>query len=250
MADSTSLKIDRAAKHIVELNEVLRKKRPFTYVVETDTNTHKRSVFRKADEAVVEECAVISGDAVHNLRCALDHVYWEIVAPCLSGNDNPRRVQFPFTQEANRFPEAARQGYAHRAGTGFYCAILKLKAYEEIGGNELLSLIYRLDIIDKHKLLIPTIDYKKMSSDLIKAQVSDFPLNFPAGGFRSVSQDERGTVVPPFTHKFQRKLNIPTDIIFTIWPSGQLTPVIPTLNAMVDMTRETISILRASARSY
>ena len=74
MTDSAILKVDRAAKHVVDLNELFRKNRPFAYVIQTNTQTGERSTFAKHDETVINQAAVICGDVVHNLRTALDHV--------------------------------------------------------------------------------------------------------------------------------------------------------------------------------
>jgi hypothetical protein len=73
MADSAFLKIDRAAKHIEELNELVHQTRPFGYIIETNTETGQRSAFPTKNEAVIDAMALIIGDVVHNLRSALDH---------------------------------------------------------------------------------------------------------------------------------------------------------------------------------
>src|SRR5260370_25078399 len=78
-ADSASLKIERATKHIEELNELLRKTRPFSYTIETNAKTGERSAFPKRNEAAINAVALIIGDIVHNLRSALDHAYWVIL---------------------------------------------------------------------------------------------------------------------------------------------------------------------------
>lgn len=54
MANSANLKVDRAAKHVAELDDLFREQRPFSYILETDLKTGERATFAKKDEAVVE----------------------------------------------------------------------------------------------------------------------------------------------------------------------------------------------------
>jgi len=173
MTNSALLKVSRAAKHVGELNELFQKKRPATFIVKTDTYTGKRSAIGKHDEAVMNEAAVICGDIVHNLRSALDHTYWEIVSPHCTSDKERRNTQFPFTSKANEFLKTLHDGYANRAGTGFYCAMRNLRSHGETGGNEMLFLVREMSNLDKHRLLIPTITYTKIAGDVLKAELPD-----------------------------------------------------------------------------
>jgi hypothetical protein len=212
MTDSAFLKVDRAAKHIDELNELFREKRPFSYVIETNTQTGQRATFAKKNEAVVNAAAVICGDVVHNLRTALDHAYWSIVSPHTTSERDRERVQFPFSKTEAFLRIAIQNRLAHWAGMGLYCALHRLKPHGEKGGNELLYLIHEADLIDKHRLLIPTANYTKLSSDEIRRQVPDFPMNLQHIGMigghrhvvwtnRSVPRDQLGTVRRPRSRK-------------------------------------------------
>src|ERR1700752_3986576 len=134
MTDSAILKVDRAAKHVGELNELLRKKRPFQFTVSTNTKTGERSAFTKRNKAVINEIALINGDAVHNLRSALDHTYWEIVSPHCTSDQERRRVQFPFTSKASEVRKTILDAYGQRAGTGFFAAMMALRPHGEPGG--------------------------------------------------------------------------------------------------------------------
>jgi hypothetical protein len=53
MADSAYLKIDRAAKHIEELSELVHQTRPFGNIIGTNTETGQRLAFPTKNEAVI-----------------------------------------------------------------------------------------------------------------------------------------------------------------------------------------------------
>jgi hypothetical protein len=258
MTISAQLKIDRASKHIIELNELFSKERPFTYILETNTETGERATFAKKNETVIEAAAVICGDAIHNLRSALDHAYWDIVSPLVQEWEL-RNVQFPFSETAARLDVSIKNRLAERVSPTFFKALVDLKPHGELGGNELLYLIHQSDIFDRHKLFIPTGDYTRISSDMIVAQVPDFPFR----GTMGFGQNRRDVVwnVMPLTPAqrimaglgaspiLEKELNVPVDIVFAVGAGPHSRPMIPTLHQLVDITSTTISVLRnASAQ--
>jgi hypothetical protein len=255
MSDSASLKINQATKHIASLNKLFSEQRPFSYIIKTDTNTRERTLFAKKNEAVADCAALICGDAIHNLRTALDHVYWEIVSPVANTDSERRNIQFPFNRTEAQLRIAITQGIAQRVSPVFCQALVDLKPHGEPGGNELLYLLHEVDILDKHKLLIPTADYKKLSTNILRPQIPDFP-----GGFRGTIfggnsgydlqwqymqvPENLGTPVAPSTHIFERELNVPVDIVFAVRMEGDLRPMVPTLNKLVDVVRAAIHSMR------
>lgn len=253
MASSAYLKVDRATKHVIELNDLLREQRPFSYILETNTNTRQRSTFAKKNEAVVNSAALICGEAVHSLRSALDYVYWDIVSPLVNDERERKKIQFPFRETKTRFDEAVQKGLPNGVTPSFRKALLDLKAYGEPGGNELLYLIDKLDIVDKHKLLIPTGDYTTISGDIIRMQVPDFPAQVGLMHFGMNRRDvgwtaqslprDLGEAVPPTLNIFEKELDVPVEIVFAIPPLANLRPVIPTLHQLVDVTRCVVDIL-------
>ena len=61
----------------IELNKLFREKRPFTYVLETNTKTGQKATFARRNEIVANDAAIIIGDVIHNLRASIDYAYWE-----------------------------------------------------------------------------------------------------------------------------------------------------------------------------
>lgn len=257
MADSANLKIKRAANHIADLNDVLRERRPFSYILETNAKTGERATFAKRNEPVIYDAALICGDVIHNLRSALDHAYWEIVSPFTKTDRERTRTQFPFSEAETGLGEAVKLRFADRVGDKFFAAMLGLKPYGAPGGNEALHLIHQLNIVDKHRLLIPTGDYKKLSSDILRLQIPDMPANVTSSSFGNNRRDlswqtnklpsDIGVLRPPSMHIFEKELDVPVDIVFVNSDPKNPRPVIQTLNLMVDATHEAIKIIREAA---
>ena len=256
MIDSASLKVGRAAKHIDELNVLFQEHRPFTYVLEGNAKTGERAIYGKKNEAVIQQAALICGDVVHNIRAALDHAYWEIVSPHITkGQAN---VQFPFSKTAAHLDETIRKRLAHQVSDAFFKAMRAFEAHGERGGNELLYLIDQLDIPDKHRSLIPTANYKRLSSNIIRAQVPDFPVGLSNCGFGRNHRDVVWKVQPmsrihrrranvPHSGIFEQELDVPIDIVFAVAAAGEVRPVIPTLYQIADVATDTIKGMRLAA---
>lgn len=255
MTDSASLKIDRATEHVTELKVLFQKQRPFAYVLETDTKAGQRATFAKRNESVIHRVALICGDAVHNLRAALDHAYWEIVSPFATTDKERRGLQFPFSETEALLDKAVKTRLADRVSPSFYQFLLDLKPHGELGGNEYLSLIHKFDILDKHKLLIPTGDYTKISSETLIKQVPDFPRGLFNCSFGQNNRDVTWNIPPmnrtqrraariPDTGVLEQILNVPVDIVFTVTGHVNHHPVIPTLHKLIDVASSTIQAMR------
>jgi hypothetical protein len=263
--DSASLKIDRAAKHVSELNELLRKNRPFVLVVQTYVETGQRTAFTKKNAAIINEIALATGDVIHNLRSALDHAYFGIVSPHCTSDKERRIVQFPFTSKALELRKTIIDGYAQRAGTGFFCAMLNLRPHGEAGGNEMLYLIREADNLDKHRLLIPAVDYTSADGNKWKAAFPDIPFNI-AGDASNLTLALSSTTIRWVQHNvplnllgrciadilrlYEREIDLKPEVVLQIGALGRIYPLVPTLNQMIDAVRDTVAILRAAAMSY
>jgi len=154
---SSKLKADRAKRHIVELNNGIIdyiKSKPYRVVVEQGTNSPNHLWTLRVRNEVPHNFAVIIGDAIHNLRSALDLLASDLVE--LNGG-NTKDVYFPFCESADNLESAITNRHIGRAGEDVVEIIRSLKPYK--GGNEMLRAIHDLDITDKHKALIPATHY-------------------------------------------------------------------------------------------
>lgn len=248
MLESAVLKIDRAGKHIADLDNLFREHRPFTYVVETNTRIGQRATRAKKNEAIIKAAAILCGDAIHNLRTALDHAYYARVLPFARSPREERAVQFPFSETATRLDEAIKNRLADRVSNNFFNEIKKLKPHGELGGNENLYLIHELDVVDKHRLLIPTGDYRRVTSEMIRAQISDFPniclvLTGGMNNFDMVWKIAPASAGWSGPDHLEQELDIPVEIIFEVGFPDAVRPIIPTLHALTDVTREVTRIV-------
>jgi hypothetical protein len=145
-------KVERAKHHIRDLNSQVSdylSRRPFVLTLRKNPQLGEKSVGVKTKEAIPENLSAIIGDAVHNLRSALDLLIFAMV-----GTDalNPDRVQFPFAKRAETLENTIKNRNVHLAGKNVIEAIKALKPYPD--GNELLAGLHLLDVQDKHKLIV------------------------------------------------------------------------------------------------
>ncbi|HXQ53376.1 MAG TPA: hypothetical protein VN802_19950 [Stellaceae bacterium] len=155
--EASKIKLKRARVHIEALREaILDYLRPHPVVLEVapgPTPDKKAWVVRVSNEAP-RELAAIAGDAVHNLRSALDLMACELVR--LNGKDD-KNVRFPFSASEAEFDNALSWRQMDKAAPDVVDLLKSMKPYR--GGNEALRGIHDLDILDKHQMLIPTIQY-------------------------------------------------------------------------------------------
>lgn len=256
---SALAKLNRATKQIAELNDLFRETPPFTYVLETNTATGERATFAKKDDLIVAEAETIIGDVIHNLRNALDHVYWDVVSPFATTPNEERRIQFPFCESKDRMNDAIKSRLADRVSSAFVQSVISLRPYGGPDGNEYLFMLYRFDALDKHRLPVPTGDYKSINFGLLREQVPDFPaflmgtmhcgMNRRDVVWKSDLAKTRsgglGDVSSPDGLIFEKKLDLPVEIIFYIATSPM--PVIPVLNQLVDVTKSAIDTILAAS---
>lgn len=153
---SAKLKVVWAEKHMRDLNELLEPLRDSTsYEVIPKYYPQTSQLVLMAGNRVpeiVNEIRLLTGDVLHNLRCALDHIIFSIAATEL-GSDHVRqniiRWQFPISRsthpptlnnEIRAFSEVAKD--------------LILGTDARRGGNESLWLLHELNIRDKHHMFV------------------------------------------------------------------------------------------------
>jgi hypothetical protein len=145
------LKLQQARRHIDELDREMASflaRRPFRLVIEQQQEWHAWTL--RLREQVPLEWSAVMGDAVHNLRSALDLLACDLVR--ING-ENTKGVHFPFSADAKEFRRQIRDKKLDRAGPDIVALVMSLKPYR--GGNLSLRAIHDLDIQDKHQALIP-----------------------------------------------------------------------------------------------
>jgi len=145
------LKIKRARMHISELDGILAsflQRRPYKVVIEDDADP-KFSVIRcEFLENIPELTPAVFGDAVHNLRSALDHVACDLVA---RNGKTVKRVSFPIVQPRENMDAKIKEAKFMFASDSNIGAV-KSVIYDNWG----LAKLHELDIHDKHRSVLLT----------------------------------------------------------------------------------------------
>jgi hypothetical protein len=171
------LKLERAKKHIVDFKEtwdafVDGGAYPFTS--KDDPNTGER-IYKLTDAALIPtNIPLILGDAIHNLRSALDHLAYQLV----SVGPHPRwrsKVYFPIADSPKEFVSALRR-IKKRLRHDAVEPLAAIEAYRG-GAGELLWQLNELDIIDKHHLLLP-VDPQNVVHSMSPREVGSISRNF------------------------------------------------------------------------
>jgi hypothetical protein len=152
------LKIKRANKHIKDLERhivTFEETNPYEVITQDDPNDAEcyQRIF-KVRKPIPSCISLTTGDAIHNLRSALDHLAWAAVN--MSGTVTTDTA-FPIWRKCG-VPAAKEYkslvlGKVKGAPQPFINLLLGLQPYEG-GLHDALWAIDYLDITDKHKLLI------------------------------------------------------------------------------------------------
>lgn len=168
-------KIEWANKHINNFRTAcaaFMKTNPYGFLVETDPDTRKRIYTVTKVTPVPPEVRLIAGDAIQNLRSALDYLACGLVS--VTKAKPSKYVCFPISecepttkvQQANfvRQVEGMRQDAID--------AIKAIKPYH--GGDDTLWRLHRLNIIDKHRLLMAAASCVSRINPKFKSGLRDY----------------------------------------------------------------------------
>ena len=159
------LKIERADHHIANLEgsiDGLKERLTTSVDVDPDTGCEyiKCDFASIKDQDAIEDLPAIIGDAVHNLKCALDHVWFETIQRLIPSGDWDRTV-FPAYYTENYLRPALRNLQIHISAPRFFDFIMsEVKPYD--GGDFAVWPVHILDRRDKHRLLTPVVHYSSI----------------------------------------------------------------------------------------
>jgi hypothetical protein len=158
MFHDARLKIDRANKHISEIQSlVLSLEKGYVATIEVDRTTGGKSIKYECQkfQHYLTELSLITGADVHNLRTALDYAWISTIQGlCLPLT---KWTKFPFYENPTKLQDALRErGIENSSPVLFKTIMTEIKPYP--GGNFFLSGFHDADIMDKHKLLLPVVD--------------------------------------------------------------------------------------------
>jgi len=116
------------------------------------------SIEVRLNSAIPDDIALIIGDAIHNLRTALDHATWELIG--IDGGTQDRWTKLPASASGKVDYEAACRGLkTPRTDTKDF--FINLAVYE--GGESPLYDTHVLDNMDKHMVLLPILSAAAIS---------------------------------------------------------------------------------------
>jgi hypothetical protein len=176
MFSGPRLKIERAKQHIADLNaniEILRAGGVHVLRIHRDPITGNEQIEAEITQVVSPSLGLIIGDAVHNLKTALDFTVNEVVFRRLGEYDD--FTMFPFRKTCDELVAAINGAKIKRASVAVADFIVnKVNPYR--GGNESLWALHQLDILDKHRLLIPVLNVSFLTGIRIKHSEGSFGL--------------------------------------------------------------------------
>lgn len=148
-------KCDWSEKHIDKLKTVVaefRRSNPCTISKKADSETGDVTYYVADVPVIPDEIALIAGDVLHNLRCALDYVACGLV-----GAENvTSKTKFPIRRDPKDW-EVSGLRMVDGARKEAIEALRRIRPYE--GGKTLLYVIHALNNVDKHRLLL-TVNFK------------------------------------------------------------------------------------------
>lgn len=240
------IKLDRADQHIQNFQVFWEAflKTEFCTLRLKDHPEGGQLIQVEAMNIMPAEMALIPGDAIHNMRCALDYIIAEILGW------REFRLAFPFDEERDRLIDSFRTVPVIRGGKtvkkgrnarieealpGFGKFIVdKIRPYRDAGNP--LWIINELDRRDKHRLLIPVIIPQTLEG---YRAIDDYGNVY--GGKATI---DAGVVnlahSRPGTIKIEDYGRISAEIFFNEVGLIEQQPVIPTLTNMREAISEAI----------
>lgn len=161
MFNSAFLKVERAYAHINNIESafnLFRETHSAEFIIGKDPNTGTQFIDLDVGDAMPVDFPVIIGDAIHNLRTALDHAMWELMG--IDKGIQDRNTAFPFSRTKTEYEAACNGVKTPRDDTKKF--LISLEAYED-GAGECLYGLNRLDIRDKHIMLTPVINFAEVT---------------------------------------------------------------------------------------
>jgi hypothetical protein len=238
--DGASWKVKRAYRHIDELKSAIDalggmedERLSLTHLA------NGRSILKITDAGEIGAVIpLVIGDAIHNLRAPLDHIWmglWKAAG-------KPGFGSFPFDETRKNLEDKLEKS---PVVAGFPLAkeiiLDHVKPYSDVDGNKILWTITKFDKLDKHNLIIPTIEVSTIT-DMSFSTPSIKGIYISNCSFSNVEciADVNGPLEYEKRGKLSFEITFPKDGFLP----GE--PVVPTLLQMAHATEEIVSLFRQS----
>ncbi len=233
---SPKLKIERAKTLIQEVERQISdftNTVPYNFVIGPHPSDGGLRVANiHVGEDVPVEISLVVGDAIHNLRTALDHI-----ACCLSASNGKTMngVSFPFAEDRAGY-EARAPEKMRKLTPAAKKLINRLKPYG--GGNDLLYMLNKLDLRDKHQTLFLHSIYLGGYSGTFSC---DHPIQINSEPFGSLDDGVHFATFPAQA-KFVQNLQITVGVTFSDIRGIEDQPVPIILHKFVNLVERIVGI--------
>jgi len=234
--DSARLKVQRAYRHIDELRGMFANflKSDFcSLTVDQDPQTGQNSIYVASTASPPPEMALVIGDAVHNLRTALDHTIVKILG------ERGNRESFPVAKERDNPGAHSTYGVIKKTLPDLAALILeKIEIHDT--GNPSIWAVSKIDNFDKHNLLIPVISIQELRGFSLKSEGGLLIENCSAG-----VEDGGRVNIMQMTGQFEitNKGHPAAQILFGDGQPLVGKPIIESLVKMAELTTQAINTL-------
>lgn len=256
--DSARLKVQRANEHINQLEEwlsgIIQANRDAAISYKnSESGAESHMLLVQRPNGFSNQAALMIGDAAHNLRTALDHLASAIV---IAAGEDPSRIYFPLSDTRDGLIRSPEYRFIERVAPDFAIVIADIiKPYKT--ANTAFWGLNRLDRVDKHRMMLPTITTSQHRVVAIREEHEDNLPFLPAPGeiyiipgvttadgiVTSVGREPR-----PGTQAFLHNQNngyATVDICFGKGNVFEGESVIPTLRQLAERVSGTIETLEA-----
>jgi len=167
-------KVERAKQQLSELDTTLGaffRTNPYKVGTKRDPQTRRLIYYLVSVRDVPLEISVIAGEVLQSLRSALDHLAYQLVLVGTGQSGPFNHVYFPIFDSASKY-QAGKLGQIKGMRQDAIDVIDGLKPYK--GGNDILWRLHKLNIVDKHRLLV-TVGSQMRSADIGALMSSQMP---------------------------------------------------------------------------
>ncbi len=170
-------KLERAEQHIFNLKEFWNRFRDDAYpILHQDTPDGAYRMYYLGNVAPIDaDIPLIAGDAIHNLRSALDHLAYRLVCVGTDSSGPFDHVYFPTGERPRKFKARVRT-IRKCLQPDAVKALTEVQAYPGGAGDALWNL-HQLDIIDKHHLLL-TLAAQNRFHSMSPAEIAEIRYQF------------------------------------------------------------------------
>jgi hypothetical protein len=204
--DGIRLKIEWAKQHVKNLDGVIRvfrNSRPYEVIGQENYQTTELEWVLTRAREIPADVPLIAGDAIQNLRSALDYLACSLVVA--NGRKPIEGVTaFPISDSLPKHQAAMRGGKVEGMSQPAIAAIDALRPYQ--GGRVTLGRLARMSNIDKHRLLLSAAS--AVISQTLLAKHRKQLLETYLGSYPNATElpDLGGTVIKPDNARFPLKV--------------------------------------------